>query len=214
MNMRNYELKENLLTKLESVLPQYSYKLKKSSDEFVHKNKEGWFKFQLIFLERDNDWEINLGMLIRIDKVENIYHKGSYFEPKYHKTTPTIGITVENYINDGAEYRFDLIKLDDIEICFHGIVKLFKEVALPFFEKYKSIEVIEHAINVKEGHSLFSGIKYEGNLGIILAKLVNNPDYEFFKAKYLKYYTEDYDGFYLEEFQNILKVLDEIGHNA
>jgi len=207
--MRNYELKENLLSKLESVLSFYGYKLKKSSDEFVHKNKEGWFKFQLIFLERDDNWEINLGMLIRINKVENIYHKGSYFEPKYHKTTPTLGITVEDYINDGNDYRFDLVKLEDIETCFHGIIKLFKEVAVSFFEKYRNIEEIEHAINVREGSSMFSGIKYEGNLGIILAKLVNNPDYEYFKAKYLKYYKEHYDGFYLDEFENILKVIEE-----
>ena len=208
--MRNYEIKEKLLSKLEGELSQYNYKLKKSADEFIHKNKDGWFKFQLIFLERDDDWEINLGMLIRIDNIENIYHKASYFEPKYHKTTPTIGITVENYINDGNEYRFDLIKSQDIETCFNGILKLFKEIAIPFFEKYKSINEIEKAINVKEGNSIFSGIKYEGNLGIILAKLVNNPDYEFFKAKYLKYYTEDYDGFYLEEYLNIIKVLDSI----
>jgi hypothetical protein len=207
--MTNYELKEALLSKINNELVKYNFKLKKSLNEFTEINKDGWHKFQLIFLVRENGWEINLGMLIRKNMVEDIYHKASYFEPKYHKTTPTIGITVENYINDGSECRFDLTEEKDIEICFTGIIKLFKKIALPFFDKYEDIEAIEKAINVKEGDSIFSGIKYEGNMGIILAKLVNNPDYNFFKQKYLKYYSENYDGFYLEEFENILKILEK-----
>ncbi|MCL9807418.1 hypothetical protein NAT51_17960 [Flavobacterium amniphilum] len=177
--MADNVLKDILLDYLDKELIQYNFKLNKKLGEFTSKSKEGWKKLQLIFLIRDEGWEINLGMLIRKDLVENIYHKASYYEPKYHKITPTIGTTIENYINDGKNHRFCLNSNKDLAFCYTEILKLFKEIALPFFEKYDRIEEIEKAVNMKNRDSVFSGIKYGGNIGIILAKLVDNPDYEY-----------------------------------
>lgn len=208
--MNSNQLKEDLLSKVEAELIKFDFKLKKSLCEFTEITSDGWNKYQLIFLIREDGWEINLGMLIRKNIVEDIYHRASYFDPKYHKTTPTIGITIEDYIRDGNQYRFDLRNVEDLNVCCSGIAKLFKEIALPFYDKYSSLDRIEKDINVKEGKSIFSGIKYEGNIGIILAKLTHNPEYELLKEKYLKYYSEKYDGFYLNEYIGIIKVLEEI----
>lgn len=208
--MTKKELKEALLMAVYNELIRYNFKLNKNLCEFTRKDKEGWEKFQLIFLTRDDGWEINLGMLIRKNRVEDLFHKASYFDPKYHKTTPTIGITVENFINDGKEHRFNLNSENDLANCYEKINEIFREIALPFFKRFDTIESIEEAINLKEGNSIFSGIKYEGNVGIILAKLVKNPDFDFFKEKYIKYYSENYNGFYLKEYKDILKVLEAI----
>lgn len=208
--MTNNELKDVALSYLSTELEKSGFKLNKSLAEFTRKDKEGWQKFQLIFLTRNAGWEINLGMLIRKNVVEDIYHRASYYEPKYHKSTPTIGITIQEYLNDGEEHRYYLNSESDLDSCIGGIIKEFKSVALPFFDKYQSVEAIEKAINVKNGKSIFAGVKYEGNMGIILAKLVNNPDFDYYKNQYLKYYTKKDDGFYLEEFENILKELKNI----
>jgi hypothetical protein len=199
-----------VLSFLKTELSHHGFKLNESLGEFTRNSNDGWSQFHLTFLNRDACWEINLGMLIRKNIVEDIYHRASYYEPKYHKTTPTIGITIENYLNDDKEHRYYLNSESDLDFCITGIIEDFKNIALPFFDKYQSLEAIEKAINVKSGKSIFSGVKYEGNMGIILAKLVNNPDFDYYKNHYFKYYSEKDDGFYLEEFKNILKELDKL----
>ena len=201
--------KNSLLEFLSAPLKAYDFSLDKGLPGFTKKQKDGWNKFHLIFLNRDAGWEINIGMLIRKNIVENIYHQASYFEPKYHKTTPTLGIAVEKFINDGKQYRCYLNSENDIEECLKYVENLFVKVALPFFDEYDSLEKMDKAVNIKNGRSIFSGLKYEGNLGIILAKLVKNPDYNFFLEKYRDYYTHFSDGFYLPEFEKLVKVLDD-----
>jgi len=201
-------LKKNLLDLLRPRFKASDFTLNKELGEFVKKQKGGWEKFQLIFLNRKDTWEINLGMLIRKDVIEDIYHQASSFDKKYQKGTPTIGITVEKYINDGKEHRCYLGSEDDIERCAQYIENLFLKVAKPFFEEYDNIKAMDKAVNIKNGCSIFSGLKYEGNLGIILAKLVKNPDYDFFLEKYLNHYKTLANGFYLPEYLKLVKVLD------
>jgi len=202
--------KNRLLELLYDHIKQYNFVLNKQLAEFTKKQKDGWDKFHLIFLNRSEGWEINIGMLIRKDIVENIYHKASYFEPKYHKTTPTLGITVENFINDGKEYRCYLNSENDIEKCVTYIENLFIKIALPFFEKYDSLKEMDRVINIKNGESIFFGPIYGGSLGIILVKLVGNTNYSFFLEKYYNYYKNFSDGFYLPEYEKLVKVLDTI----
>jgi hypothetical protein len=80
----------------------------KSLAEFTKRTSEGWHKFQLVFLSCANGWEIIPAMLIRKNVVEDLYHRASFFDAKYHKTTPNIGITVEKLRNDEQSYRFVL----------------------------------------------------------------------------------------------------------
>ncbi len=202
--------KNKLLELVHNRIKKYGFILNKRLAEFTEKQKDGWNKFQLIFLNRNEGWEINIGMLIRENLVEDIYHQASYFEPKYHKTTPTLGITVEDFINDGKKYRCYLNSENDIETCMNYIEGLFLEIALPFYKEYDSLKKMDEAVNVKDGTSIFSGLKYEGNLGIILAKLVKNPDYNFFLEKYRNYYIHFSKGFYLPEFEKLTKVLDTL----
>lgn len=204
MIMIKIELKNNFQTSVSSVLLKYNFKLNKQTGEFTKKTAYGWDKFHLIFTNKWNGWEIDFGMLIRIDVIENIYHKGSYYEKKYHKTTPTVGITIEDYLNNGEEYKMQLNELNIYE-CFVETVELFENIALPFFQKYHSIENLDKAINMDSGNSIFSGIKYEGNLGIILAGITGNSNFNLLERKYRDYYTNTYKGFYLQEFENILK---------
>jgi len=202
--------KEKLLELLAPPFKAHDFVLNKQLGEFTRRRTAGWEKFQLIFLKRKDGWEINLGMLIRKDIIENIYHQASSFDPKYHKTTPTLGITVEKFRNDGNEYRFYLSSDSDIEKCTNYIEDLFIKVALPFFEQYDNLGTMDKAVNVKNGESIFSGLKYQGNLGIILAKLMKSPDYDFFLKKYYNYYKNLSCEFYLPEYEKLLKILDSL----
>lgn len=207
--MNKQEIKNTFQASVADDLLQYGFKLNKQHSVFTRKTSYGWDKFEICFLNRRSGWDVDFGMLIRINEVEKIYHTGSYFEKKYHNSTPTIGITVGTYLNDEENNTIFLDEDSDINEFYTMTVKLFKEVALPFFEKYNSIQELDKAINVEEGESIFSGYKYEGNLGIILAKLVNNPKFDFFEQKYREYYKKDYSGFYLKEYEDVLRAVKE-----
>ena len=205
--MTNRELRNALLVALSSELIPYGFVLNKSQAEFTRRAADGWHKFQLIFLMRSNGWEINLGLLIRKNLVESIYHQASYFEPKYHKTTPTVGLSVETLINDGQEHRFQLRTISDLTPCFEGILNLFNQVAIPFFAKYNSIEALDREVNVENRSSIFSWIN-QGSIGVILAKLVGNPKYVSLKKKYHSHYKKLSDGFYLPEYEGVVNALE------
>jgi len=208
--MSKEAIKKNLLELLKGNLKSHGFVLNKELAEFTKRKKGGWHKFHLIFLNRTAGWEINLGMLIRLDIVENIYHQASYFDAKYHKTTPTLGITIKKFINDGNDYSCYLNTESDLEKCAGYVENLFRIVAIPFFQEYDNLRKMDEAINIKNGTSIFSGLKYEGCLGIILAKLVGNPEYDFFLEKYFNYYKSFSDGFYLPEYEKLIKVLDAV----
>jgi hypothetical protein len=207
--MNKQEIKNTFQASVSDELLKYGFKLNKQDSIFTRKTPYGWDKFQLDFLNRGNGWDVDFGMLIRLNEVENIYHKGSYFDKKYHVTTPTIGINIGTYLNDEENNRMFLDEDSDLNEFYTLTVRLFKEVALPFFEKYNSIKNLDKAINVEEGESIFSGLKYEGNLGIILAKLTNNPKFDFFENKYRNYYKEFCKGFYLKEYEDVLKAFEK-----
>lgn len=201
--------RNKLLELLQNQLIGYGFNLNKGLAEFTKKKEDGWNKFQLIFLNRDDGWEINTGLLIRINFVEDIYHRASSYELKYQKTTPTIGITVENLVSYTEKHRYYLNSDEEIKDGVDYFVRIFEDIALPFFNKYNDIVTIEQAVNIKNGKSIFSGLKYEGNLGIILAKLVDNPDYFYYVEKYRKYYSELNNGYYLPEYEKLLIILTE-----
>ena len=208
--MTNRELRNSLLDLLALEVKPCDFVLNKAQAEFTNRLKDGWEKFQLIFLTRSEGWEINPGVLIRKNVVEDIYHKASYFEAKYHKTTSTIGIPLENFNNDGNMYRLTLSIESDIIPCYNRLVLLFNDVAIPFFEKYNKLEELDREVNIENRKSVFSGLKYEGNLGIILAKLVNNPHYSKLEEKYRNYYKQLANGFYLPEYEGIVEVLKSV----
>ena len=204
--MKNKELRNALLTSLASDLSVNGYLLNKGLEAFTKKLPDGWNRFSLTFLDYDG-WEVKPSMLIRKNLVEDIYHRTSFFEPKYHNTTPTIGISVENLLNNGSDYRFLLTEEKDIEPCRQWVLKTFFDIAEPFFTKYNSLEELDKAVNVLQGKSIFSGPKFEGNVGIILAKLVGNIHYNEFVEKYRKYYEWFSNGYYMPEYEGVLKTL-------
>jgi hypothetical protein len=207
--MNKQEIKNTFQAFVSIELLKYGFKLNKQDSVFMRKTSYGWDKFQIGFLSRKSGWDVDFSMLIRLNEVENIYHKGSYFDKKYHLTTPTIGIEIGVFLNNEENNRVFLDEDSNINEFYTMTLRLFKEVAIHFFEKYKSIQELDKAINVLEGESIFSGLKYEGNLGIILAGLSNNANFLFFEQKYREYYTKNYSGFYLKEFEDILTVVKE-----
>lgn len=197
-------LKTEVLKGLSEDLMHFDFKLIKSSGEFVKKNKDGWLKYTPLFLVRKEGWEINPTISLRINLVEDIYHTVSGYEKKYQKGTPTLGASVENYINDGQEYRMQIDAEKQINAVVSELIELFKKVALPFFQIYSSIEALDKALNENPSDSTLTGVIFKGFKGIILAKLTKRPDFPYLENVYRRHFKQLADGFYLNDFEKLI----------
>jgi hypothetical protein len=210
--MISRDLRNRLLLLLAAEFESYGFVLNKAQAIFTKRVPNGWQKFQLVFLVRSEGWEINPALLIRNDIVEKIYHKASYFEAKYHKTTATVGLPIEKLINNGYAYDFHNFQLhteSDLNPTFQGLITLFKEVAIPFFQQYDSLEKIDNEINKENGARLFTWTSH-GSIGLVIAKLVGNSRYDQLEKKYRKYYEQIDNGFYLPEYEGVVRIVKDL----
>jgi len=88
------KLKAALFATLRDQLSGEGFKLKAARDKFVRSHEGHSDFFQLVCLDAKPGWRIQPDVGIRIDRVEEIFHKTSGFEVKYQRDTPTIGGTV------------------------------------------------------------------------------------------------------------------------
>jgi hypothetical protein len=211
--MTRHEFLRNEILKIvgETLRQKHDFILNKSLGEFTKKYKGGWDKFQLIFLKRDDAWEIVPAMLIRRDVVEEIFHQASDFEEKFQKATPTIGASIEDYVGDKtSRYRFDLSEESQIDFIADKIIILFTDVALPFFRKFGKLAALDFALNEDTADLTLTGPIFKGYKGMILAKLNRRNDYQSLVECYTDYYEKYSKGFYLPEFRKLLNILSNI----
>ena len=154
---------------------------------------------------------------VRIERVEQIYHQTSMFQKKYQSGTPTMGTMVGILLGgDSLSCRFLLRSKSDIPGIVEKIIPLFREVALPYFERWSSLSAIDAELNDKPGkrtpHSALAISRC--STGIIVAKLVGRPDYERLAAFYTDVITKDNKGFYLKWFLPLLKSLESVAPDS
>jgi hypothetical protein len=209
MTKRDF-LKSELLKELEVKLKNFEFRLNKSLAEFTKKSKVGWYKYQIVFLIKDEGWELKPSLLLRIDVIEDIFHETSGFEEKYRKGTPTIGTSIEDYQSDGKRYRYHLNEEDQINAISQELYLLFHRIALPFFERYNSLEKIDEAINSNFKDTALTGDIFKGSKGLIVAKLIGSGNYKELEEIYFNYYRELSGGFYLPNYK---RLMEHLAHN-
>lgn len=194
-------LKNEVLTRLDERLRPKGFKLSKAACEFVQKTDFGWNKYQLVFLVRVSGWEIQLGLLTRFDVVENLYHQISNFEKKYHRGTATIVTPIEDLVNSSiTKAKFELTNETQISDIVSGLLELFENIAMPFFEKYNNLEAIDEQLNSNVKDVSLTGYISKGTTSLITAKLMKREDYDELESAYQSYYEWFSDGFYLPRY--------------
>lgn len=199
--------KNEVLRLLNVRLQPFGFKLVKSASEFVKKTDLGWNKYQIVFLLKDNGWEIKPSLLVRFNIVENLFHQISDFDEKYQKGTPTIGTAIEDLDVSGLDARFILDKESKIDSIVEGLFELFKTIALPFFERFNSLEALDKSLNNNPEDTSLTGSIFKGTKSLIIANLIKRNDFDNLKDIYQKYYESYADGFYLPEYLRLKALL-------
>ena len=207
--MTNREiLKSELLKALDIKLKDFGFQVNMKLGEFTRRNKDGWNKYQIVFLKTDEGWELKPSLLLRVDSVEDIFHKTSEFEEKYKKGTPTIGTSIEDYQSNGKTYRYQMREEPHINVIAQELYIIFKEIALPFFDKYDTLEKIDKALNIKPEDTSLTGAIFKGSKALIIAKLMCRRNFKELADYYYNYYKNFSEGFYLPNYIRLKEFLE------
>jgi len=102
---------------------------------------------------------------------------------------------------------YDIYSLDQADVAINQILNYFTHTIIPNMNEFRNIKTLEEQINVKDPliNNRFLSIKLK--YGLILAKLVNYPEYEILKNKYREILKEwpDWDK---QELEKVIAFLD------
>jgi hypothetical protein len=150
---------------------------------------------------------------VRVEVVEAVFHRTSGFAPKYRSGTATIGATVAGLMGGGVRAcEFRLSSESQIHAVAGQIADVFDEFALPYFEKWSSLEAIDAELNDEPAkQTIHRGAGWlRCSTGIIVAKLVGRPNYRQLAGFYHDVMAGVSKGFYLKRFEALLSSLDNI----
>ena|SRR5690242_19714893 len=209
--MNKKQLRIALLQSIASQLSEEGFILKVEKDRFIRPHQGVVDIFQLVFLDAKDTLRIQPNVSVRIECVENIFHQTSNFEAKFQNDTPTIGISVGHLIGGNNQAcEFILRQNSEVLTTAKEIVSVFKKIALPYFQKYDSIKAIDAELNSEPTkltlHRIAPWLRCA--TGIIVAKLVNRPNYDQLVQVYSKVMSSSDKGFYFRRFKALVKSLE------
>lgn len=156
-------------------------------------------------------WTVRPVAMIRLNAVEEIFHKTSGFEERYHRTSYTIGCTLTEYLTGVSDLYERLEFRDDVEIEYLALELFarFNNDAKPYYEKFANVEAMDRLLNDQPDiHSIHGGVEpLRCQRGLILAKLARRVDYDHLEQVYRAKLESFNDGFYLPAFENLRLLL-------
>ena len=211
--MSSSPLRKAIFEAVASQVCQYGFTFKRSKDRFERQHDGIADRFSLVCLNAMPGYRVQPNVGIRIELVENIFHQTSDWDPKYQKDTPTIGAGIGHIIaGDNRKCEFVVQNDADVLPAAEKIGNVFREFALPYFQKYGSLQAIDAELNShpteRTPHRDYGWLRC--STGIIVARLVNRPHYDELVKTYTKVIAEVDRGFYLKYFIPLLESLKSV----
>ena len=206
-------LKQALFQAVAERLAPDGFELDAAKDNLARRRNGITDIFQLTCVDGKPGYRIQPGVAVRIERVEEIFHQTAGYERKYQKDTPTMGTRVSSLLGGGPRScEFVLQAVAEIGPSTENLMRVYREVALPYFQHWSSLAAIDAELNDKPGertqHRALAWFRC--STGIIVAKLLGRPDYDQLASFYTDVMSRDNKGFYLKRFQALLKSLESV----
>jgi hypothetical protein len=204
------DLKTALLLGLRPRLDRSGFKMQKAKEQFVRSVDVGRFYFLLDFAEYQA-LHVQPTVRVRVDAVEEVFHRTSGFEKKYQPDTPTIAVTLQNLARDPLTYEYVVGDPADVGVVIDQLESDFDKVALPYFERYSDLRMIDVALNENpEADSVHYLMDYlRCAHGLIVARMVGRPNYRDLVEVYRRKLAQISNGFYLPKFEALVADLEK-----
>jgi hypothetical protein len=155
---------------------------------------------QLLSVDHPPAVDIEPQLMVRHDLVERIFHRTSGYPPENQPDTPTVGGDLHQLVA-GAPTRFVLVADGDARAAAQWLTG-----ALPRLEEYwarfSALPEIDRDLNDDpRRHPPNRPLPWlRCSTGLIVARLVQRPDYDQLEAEYRRQLAIDNNGFYLGRF--------------
>src|SRR6516225_1293695 len=103
--MTRTELKSMVYDAISQELAKYNFVRHKSKERFIKQSPQTTFMFLLTCLDEGRGIRIKPEVAVRIEVVEQLFHRISQFDSKFQKDTGTVGATIREL--EGASIDFD-----------------------------------------------------------------------------------------------------------
>lgn len=112
----------------------------------------------------------------------------------------TLGTGTATYFNE-INYRYKIQTLEDIKEWGKIVRKFYDEYAIPFFEKYNSVDAIDKLLNENPTEKVIylDDLGWRIIKGLIAAKLNNNPKYNELQDYYKSEVESKFQGYFMYE---------------
>ena len=184
LTLKTKDVKESIATGLMGKLMPESFLFKKTNNQFEKTQGDYTSIFNILITAWSNCYSIEVRLYISQKKIEHIYES---IVGKSHKLT--LGNTIDRiYASpDGRKVVNSnlLIRIyfdEDIAAAVESMENYYKTIAKPYFEKYQTLSAIDDIINnppFEHNPAHVGGNSDDRYMkGLIVARLVNNPNYE------------------------------------
>jgi hypothetical protein len=181
--MKSSDLKEQVSLAVKNIFAENGFAYKKTSNEFSRDKNDFSYIFNILQSSWPDHFSLSFRLFIRHKEIEKYYDS---ILGKSHGIT--MGNTIERIskspdgkgVKNGSMF-ITIFADEDIEPAAESIQSYFSDLALPYFEKYQALKEVDEIFNNPPfGHcpADVGGIFAERCIkGLIVARLVNNPDY-------------------------------------
>jgi len=216
-------IKTRLFGFLNEKLEKNDFKYIKSEDGFRRnlKNSIELLKFNFYYYHiGGNSTEIEPWIYIQDKSIAKFYSNFSAWDKQFIKgKLYSIGgrmtdiYKLEDYEPNNknfGEIRWSVETYSDIDTILPMISNAIDIIALPYFNKYSSIETIEGILNdtsnILTKHCMLNPLRFIH--GLIAAKLTNNPKFSELKEFYINYFLDnDIPEEWMKDFMKILTAI-------
>jgi|SRR6218665_1400312 len=112
----------------------------------------------------------------------------------------TLGASISDYMNE-LNYRCHIKTIEDIKEWGKTIRKFYEEYAVPFFEKYNTVEAVDKLLNENPTERVIycDDLGWRIIKGLISAKLNQNPKYDELRDYYKSEVESKFQGYFMYE---------------
>ncbi len=138
---RNRLMRDQLLSLLAPRFLERGFKFSRSQERAYKKTDFGKLIFQLGAIPHVTDVDIIVNLGIRHDALQELVHESDIFVRNGGKGTSSVGAELGN-ISQGNQRRWTLASEEDVPEVAASITEAFDSIALPYFERFSSLEAI------------------------------------------------------------------------
>lgn len=155
------ELQDASLVELDDQLATYGFKRPARSQSYYRKAPWGRSAFHISYIKHRTDCDLTADVAVRIDELEQLVNANnpSIAEAERNKTF-SLGAELGN-ISEGRPKRWTLATLEDVTRVVPSVMAMFREVGLPYIERYASLQNAFEALRPNDRaswlHSPFHG---------------------------------------------------------